>query len=404
MREGWQEKNLGEVCELIKRGISPKYAKETGLCVINQKCIRNHEIDLSFSRLHDTNLKKINPERIIRLGDVLVNSTGTGTLGRVAQVRKIQNIECTVDSHVTIVRPLPKLFFNDFFGYALIKIEEEITKSGEGASGQTELARTKLQNDFKISFPNSLSEQKQIVEILDEAFTAIDQAKANIEKNIHNAKELFQSKLNGIFSQKGESWVEKKMENVCEIKSKLINPEKAEYQDLLHVGGGNIVAESGELIDLKTAREEGLKSGKFAFDNSVVLYNKIRPYLIKVTRPDFSGLCSADMYPLTPIEGEITRNFLYFLLISKDFTDYAIEGSGRAGMPKVNRKHLFEYRFSLPSVEIQNIIIKDLESLRMKCQSLNFEYHNKLASLELLKKSILQKAFAGELTNKLAEV
>jgi len=243
-----------------------------------------------------------------------------------------------------------------------------------------------------------LPEQKQIVAILDQAFAAINQAKANIEKNIQNAKELFQSKLNAIFSQKGDGWEEKQMDEICEITSKLINPQDPECQDLLHVGGGNIVAETGELIDLKTSKEEGLKSGKFAFDNSVVLYNKIRPYLVKVSRPDFNGLCSADMYPLSPIKKEITRDFLYFLLVSKDFTDYAIKGSARAGMPKVNRKHLFAYRFSLPSVEIQNILLKDLDFLRMKCRELDLEYSKKLQNLEELKKSLLQKAFAGELT------
>ena len=58
-------------------------------------------------------------------------------------------------------------------------------------------------------------------------------------------------------------------------------------------------------------REEGLISGKFLFDESMVLYSKIRPYLMKVARPDFNGLCSADMYPLTPLPNEITRDDLW---------------------------------------------------------------------------------------------
>ena len=251
---------------------------------------------------------------------------------------------------------------------------------------------------FEIPIP-PLPEQKQIVKLLDQAFEGIDKAKANIEKNIANAKELFQSKLNEVFSQKGEGCVKTTLNDVCSITSKLVNPEEEKYTDLLHVGGGNIVAETGKLIDLKTAREESLKSGKFEFNSTMVLYNKIRPYLVKVARPEFKGLCSADMYPLTPKKGKITRDFLYYLLISEDFTNYAISGSSRAGMPKVNRNHLFAYQFSIISIDKQNKITKELESLRVQYVSLTNSYDQKLTSLEELKKSILQKAFSGELTN-----
>ena len=79
---------LSEACDLIKRGISPKYLDKGGVAVINQKCIRNHKIDYSQARRHDINLKKVPEERFIKKGDVLINSTGQGTLGRVAQVNQ----------------------------------------------------------------------------------------------------------------------------------------------------------------------------------------------------------------------------------------------------------------------------------------------------------------------------
>ena len=101
------------------------------------------------------------------------------------------------------------MFYNDFFGYMLIKIEAEIASSGEGASGQTELARSTLENKFDVSFPPSISEQQRIVAILDEAFGGIEAAVAYAEKNLANARELFESYLNSVFRQKGEGWVEK---------------------------------------------------------------------------------------------------------------------------------------------------------------------------------------------------
>jgi type I restriction enzyme S subunit len=129
----------------------------------------------------------------------------------------------------------------------------------------------------------------------------------------------------------------------------------------------------------------------------MVLYSKIRPYLMKVARPDFNGLCSADMYPLAPLPSEITRDYLFHLLLSKHFTDYAIQGSARAGMPKVNREHLFEFKVWLPPVKKQVGLAAKLDDLQEETQRLASIYRRKLDALEALKKSLLHSAFSGEL-------
>ena len=134
MREGWESKTLGEVSKLITRGISPKYLEADGLCVLNQKCIRGHKVNYEFSRRHDSLAKPVKEERLIALGDVLINSTGTGTLGRVAQIRELPEESVTIDSHITIVRPLPEKFYLDYFGYLLVNIENKLKEAGEGAS------------------------------------------------------------------------------------------------------------------------------------------------------------------------------------------------------------------------------------------------------------------------------
>ena len=188
-----------------------------------------------------------------------------------------------------------------------------------------------------------------------------------------------------------------KLADVCAITSTLVDPRKAEFLDLTHVGAGNIESKTGALFELKTAREEGLISGKFLFDESMVLYSKIRPYLMKVARPDFSGLCSADMYPLAPLPGEADKDYLFHLLLSKHFTDYAIQGSARAGMPKVNREHLFEFRVCLPSVSKQREIAAKLDELHEETQRLGAIYQQKLTALDDLKKSLLHQAFSGQL-------
>jgi Type I restriction modification DNA specificity domain len=153
----------------------------------------------------------------------------------------------------------------------------------------------------------------------------------------------------------------KSLGEVCEISSVLVDPRRGEYLNMLHVGGANIESKTGELIELKTAREEGLISGKFVFEDDAVLYSKIRPYLMKVARPNFRGLCSADIYPLSVKPEQLDRDYLFYLLLSSKFTDFANAGSARAGMPKVNRDHLFAFRVCLPPLPEQRRIVAILD-------------------------------------------
>src|SRR4029077_19248599 len=180
------------------------------------------------------------------------------------------------------------------------------------------------------------------------------------------------------FTHHGPGWAEKKLSDVCAITSTLVDPRKKEFVDLIHVGAGNIESKTGVFVDLKTAREEGLISGKFLFDESMVLYSKIRPYLMKVARPDFPVLCSADIYPLSPALNQITRDFLFHLLLSKRFTEYAILGSARAGMPKVNREHLFDFPVRLPNVSVQKESTAKLDMLSDETRRLESIYLQKL--------------------------
>ena len=113
--EAWSRSTLGDVCDLIKRGIAPTYTEEGGVCVLNQKCIRGHEINFAVARRHDTVKKTVSSEKIVLPGDVLVNSTGVGTLGRVAQARVPTAKPTTVDTHITIVRPRQDLLHPEFF-------------------------------------------------------------------------------------------------------------------------------------------------------------------------------------------------------------------------------------------------------------------------------------------------
>lgn len=137
--ENWKITTIGAISSLVTRGIAPKYDDSSDQIVLNQKCIRDHTIDISLSRRHLP--KKIN-EKWISKGDLLINSTGTGTLGRVAQVWFEAN-DMTVDSHVTIVRPKDPIL-QSYIGFWGLSHESEIEAQHTGSTGQTELPRDRV--------------------------------------------------------------------------------------------------------------------------------------------------------------------------------------------------------------------------------------------------------------------
>lgn len=138
---GWDVKKLGESVAYLNRGLSPSYDADGDSMVINQKCVRDQRLNLEPARRQT---KPVPADKRVRFGDVLINSTGVGTLGRVAQVYQDLG-ECTVDTHVTIARPSANVDL-DFFGYTLLAHQETFERLGVGATGQTELSRTSIAN------------------------------------------------------------------------------------------------------------------------------------------------------------------------------------------------------------------------------------------------------------------
>ncbi len=401
MKEGWERKKLGEICEKICRGISPKYIEEKGVIVLNQKCVRDHSIKYEPSRRHDILTKNVNAEKYLRLGDVLVNSTGEGTLGRVAQVRDLPNEKVTVDSHVSIVRPHIDKFFPDFFGWAMIFIENEITNSGAGASGQTELARTVLENNFTIVYPKSIPEQQRIVAILDEAFAAIEKVKANAEKNLKNAKELFESYLQGVLENKGDGWED------CTIEShiKLIDyrgrtPVKTDSGTRLitakNVKLGYLQLEPQEFI-AKDSYLSWMSRGIPNFGD--VIFTTEAP-LGNVAQIDTTEkLAFAQrIIVMQPNPSKLNQDFLKYLLISNPIRHKILGKATGATVLGIKSSLLKKIEISFPkSIDEQLIIVQTLDALSFESKRLESIYQQKLTDLEELKKSFLQKAFNGEL-------
>jgi type I restriction enzyme S subunit len=394
MKPGWIMDKLENVCEKITDGThqTPTYF-EKGILFLSSRNVTGGVIDWDHIKYIDEKqhlemYKRVAP----RINDILLAKNGT--TGVAAKVDR----EITFDIYVSLA--LLRARDEILPDYLLYFINSPIAKNQFNKRlkgvGVPNLHLEEIR-EVLVPFPKSLVEQKRIVGILDEAFEGIATAKANAEKNLQNARALFENNLQNIFSRRGPEYVEKLFSEVCTITSMLVDPRQKMYLDLLHVGGANIETKTGKLIELKTAREEKLISGKFLFDENMVLYSKIRPYLMKVARPTFKGLCSADIYPLSVMPSELDQKYLYHLLLSPEFTEYAIEGSARAGMPKVNREHLFAYTSWFPPLKEQRRLAKTLDALFEETQKLESVYKQKHDALEDLKKSLLNQAFTGQL-------
>lgn len=163
----WKTKTLGEVTSYIAKGIPPKYVEEVNddtICVLNQKCNKNFRISYADSRLHNNAAKKVSDVKMLKPGDVLINSTGTGTAGRVAQIWDIE-APTTIDGHMILMRPTDEV---DplYYGYAVKAFQAEIESYAEGSTGQTEINKTRLQNETIIMYPVDKGEQYRIARIL----------------------------------------------------------------------------------------------------------------------------------------------------------------------------------------------------------------------------------------------
>ena len=163
---------LGNLITYISRGITPKYIDETNAentnlycIVLNQKCIRNYEVNILLARKNDLSIKKVSNDRRLRKFDILINSTGTGTLGRVAQYLDDSNLFVTIDAHITVVRPDSLKIDPMFMGY-LLKSKQSIIKGmAQGSTGQTELYKDSLIN-LELNYNEDINYQKRTAEFL----------------------------------------------------------------------------------------------------------------------------------------------------------------------------------------------------------------------------------------------
>lgn len=167
MKSKWITEPLQGVVSYIAKGIPPAYVEDEGdntVRVLNQKCNRDFSISYAESRLHNLRKRSVPQEKYLRDEDILINSTGTGTAGRIAQLNVVP-YPTIVDGHMIVLRGNDKVVPR-YLGYALKAQQASVLQLDEGSTGQTELNRDRLLSEIEVSYPVSLEEQQDIADTL----------------------------------------------------------------------------------------------------------------------------------------------------------------------------------------------------------------------------------------------
>ena len=212
MKCEWNILPLRKLTGFISKGIVPSYAEdetETTIRVLNQKCNKNFRITYEQSRLHDTAKKKVPTEKYLRQDDILINSTGTGTAGRIAQIKDVP-CKTTVDGHMIIIRANERVIPR-YLGYALKAHQHEVLQLDEGSTGQTELNRERLLDEIMIGFPEPIEEQERIVSVLsslDDKIELNNKINANLEQQAQALFKAWFVDFEPFGGSKPRTWVE----------------------------------------------------------------------------------------------------------------------------------------------------------------------------------------------------
>ena len=401
--KNWVKKNLVEVCELITCGVAarPQYVDE-GIPFLSAKNVKEGQVIWNdFKCISEKTHKELTKNNKPLKGDILY--TRVGSYGEAAVIE--DDYEFSVFVSLTLIK-VDKTVLNNYFLKHFLNSDgvKKLAKASISGSGVGNLNVGTVRK-FPIPLP-PLPEQQRIVSILDQAFAAIDKAKANAEQNLKNAKELFESYLQGVFEKKGDGWEEKTLKELATKIGSGATPRggqksyKSEGISLvrsMNVHDSEFRERNLAFIDEKQAKELG---GVTLQENDV---------LLNITGASVARCC---VFPIKYLPARVNQHvsiirpkkdmldsrFLNLLLTSKPYKDQLLlTGEQGATRQAITKAQIETFKILLPGLEEQHTIVRQLDALRVETQKLEAVYQQKMDDLEELKKSILQKAFAGEL-------
>ena len=347
MDSKYNQLKLVDLSVLLKRGKSAKYGK-SNIQIIKSGQARGW-FDFDFSEKYYVDENFIIDERKLLRGDLLINSTGVGTAGRVTYFG--EDGDFVVDSHITIFRPNQKLILPE---YALCVFGvigfDNIEKMALGQSGQIELSLDIIGN-IKIPVP-PIDIQKQIVEEIgkvdksvSDAMLRINECETDIE-NLLSSLHFADSTLNTVapFATKSIKY--------SDIKSETYITTDNMLQNKLGVLPFKGVANISSITEYKPED---------------ILISNIRPYLKKIWFANKEGGCSKDVLVLRSADtSKYLPKYIFYMLRRDVFFDYVMEGKKGVKMPRGNKEDIMKYKIPIPLFEEQKRIIAQIEAIELK--------------------------------------
>jgi type I restriction enzyme, S subunit len=407
MSEDWKSVNLDEVAEIGAGNSAPQdkslYVDGTFPFVrtadVGQVGIGT--ITSVKDRLNENGTHKL---RLVKRDTILIPKSGASTF---CNHRVMMGFDGYVASHLATVAVREAIADPHFVLYYLTTVmAQDLIQDHKYPSLNLPVIKS-----ISVPLP-PLAEQKRIVSILDEAFGAIAKAKENAERNLANAKELFESYLNKVFTEKGEGWEEKTLGDICKFENgdRGSNyPKKAEYVDsgVPWINTGHIrpdgTLDQVTMNYITEQKYDSLRSGKIQPGDLVYCLRGATLGKTAIVDPLNVGAVASSLVIVRPTDC-LRSWYLYFYLTSNVGKSFIKLYQNGAAQPNLGAKSVAKYGISLPSVDEQIRLVEKIRVEIGQVEQLRAIYRNKLADLDELKQSILQKAFTGQLTSKSSEL
>lgn len=379
---------------------SYEYQKD-GYPIINVRCVQNGYIDLSTCNAANVELATGKWKHFqVQEGDILF--TISGSIGRTAIVKKT-DLPLLMNTSVVRFRSISTKLRDDFLYYYLQSwgFLSRLHALSSGTA-QKNVGPTHLKT-LDVPIP-PLPEQQRIVTLLDEAFDGIATAKANAEKSLQNARAIFESHLQSVFTRSGEGWTKTTLGKATG--GVFTGP----FGSLLHKS--DYVQNGIPLVNPAHITDVGIEPD-FCKTVSEATARKLSSYIMRkgdvvigrrgemgrcalVTDIEDGWLCGTGSFYIKP-SPRCDSGYLARYLRSDACKRRLEEIAGGAVMPNLSNTDLSNLSFDLPSLEIQISISDQVDDVADETQRLGSIYHRKVAALDELKKSLLHRAFSGDL-------
>lgn len=397
MRERWPTRKLGELSS-ISYGYTEKAAFEPiGPKFLRITDIQNDSVDwesVPYCKIDEDEHSK----QKLSDGDIVFARTGA-TTGKSYLISRPPDAVCA--SYLIRLRLRSSDMLPEFLSYYFgSKAYWDVVAKGISGSAQGGFNASKLA-ELNIPTP-PLSEQQRIVAILDEAFAGLATATANAEKNLKNARDLFDSYLNSVFVQDGKEWEERQLGELCSLfVDSAHRTPKYQLEGIPALRPRDVV--NGKLSLSEAARvseqEYEIQSKRHRPTAGDIVYSRELSYGWAALLPKSPRVCLSQGMCLFRPKPEVETSFLLYALNGPIGRQQAIRAAVGTAHPHINLGEIKGYRIPTPALDDQRKIVAELNVLSESTQQLATSYAGKLKMLSDLKQSILRKAFSGELTS-----